>query len=1662
MKMNQSIQSPSRDPSAQRIASPASVRPTQKPSRGGFSARIIGTLLGAFALLLAAVPARSATLTYDFNNATLQGWHNRVWDPALNAGAGAWFDLVPNTTDTYPLVLQPPSGDDNVFGNNGTQVDPVGGNNDNHLNTLWLRSPQFTLDASGNLTAQMARGIAHGGAPANEASVSYIANGTTGWKGVALCRVSDGVFVLAKPRTGSEGDTMVTVTFTATELAPYVGVNCTLDLINSENGGWGWLSMDNVSLPGTLVQSAKLAVASPSVVVGSSSTVAVSIPTNFNATVAVTVYVTNRNPSVITINGSTAPVTTLTFAAGAAASQNLTVAGISLGYARITTGCASLLSDTAGITVLPASGLIGRWLSGAEDLLDKSGYTPAGTHDGVLSDGLTAAFTTDVPPGVTTGSALDLAASGGAVLISNSVLSAPGYRATFDEGTAQHLSVVFWAKGLLGNWSPFVSKYGEGSVGWQVRKRGDQPVGTFTLRGTAGEDDPYSGSTLIDDGAWHHFAATWDGVTGVRKLYVDGKLNNMVPHDVGPMGLAMASYLTLGGRTDANSSSPGNLFSGQFYDVQVFGVALSGSAVRNLFTLNTNAIVAYADSPVIDLGKTGQVSVSIPGRANAATAVTVLVTNTTPAMVSLAGAVGNVVTLTFPAGGVTSQVLTLTGLSEGQAQLACAATGLTAAAVTVPVYGPHLIGQWFAGTESYTNGSTFTPGGTHDGTEVGSVGTLTFTTDTPPSKPGKAAQFGGAVGLQIDNSSRFDAGYAPTFDDVISHQFSVSFWAKGLPGTWNPFLSKRGDESIGWQIRRGSGLTAAFTIRGTGSGNEDGVGSVAINDGLWHHFAAVWDGYTGTRKCYVDGNLDPNINLTSDYGPLMMAPNHHLILGAREGGQVPTPAYEGWLSGSLYDVRMYNYPLSTNEVKALAFIAALKLTPAQRSVEAPQTMTVNVSLPAGANQSQPVVVQVVNNTPAVISLTGAVGNIVTLTYPVGGSLTQPVSVVGITDGKAKLTATGGGFTAAVATFNVWRDPGSRLIGHWLSGAADLGETSGFRPAGTHDGVAIGANAIYLAFTGDVPAAAPPGAVSLDLNAGNVAVMITNSSTTELGYVETFDNQMANKFTLTYWAKGPTPPAEDWNAWVSKNGEDNGYQVRRSGNSNPVQPAFTIRGTLGADDPAAAAGVDGNWHHYAATWDGTTGIRTLYVDGTQVIYVSGDLGPFTLASSDHLTLGALDTGGFRRFFPCSMYDVRVYSYALSAQEVGVLFNPPATFTIAVAPSTIPAGETVPMAVTLPTGATATAPVTVYLTNNSPGVVTILGPTAITFPIGSLVQVVNLLTIGPGQINLTAGAAGVGAAGLTTVNNVVAPKLIGHWFNGAANLTDKSGYTPAGTHDGMVVGANPEALTFSSDVPAGFLGQSLDLTTNGNSGITVGVVVTNSATSDGAYLTTFDNGISSAFSVAFWAKGVPGTWNGFITKRGENGIGWQVRRGSGDTEAFTIRGTASGNSDGVGSVTITAGQWHHYAAVWDGITGIRKCYVDGVLDPSVNLTGDFAPLSPAPNQHVGIGTREQDNVGNFESWFAGKLYDVRIYNYPITPAEVASLLSGETKPALTIQRWTGNQVRISWPTSFTGYGIERSSTVSGGWGPSGLSVTVEGLENAAYAPATGSPQFFRLKK
>ncbi len=232
------------------------MNPENLPLGAAFKRRALG-LLTALAAFAGATPVIANTITYNFNDGTLQGWSNRVWDLAANGGSGGWVNLSPNVSAIPGSInggaLQPPSGENGMFSPANSAV-WVNGQTDNHLNTLWLSSPEFYLDGSGDLTAQLNHGIANAPDPASESAVPFAAVTGGGWKGVVLRRSSDGAFLLTKPRTGANGGEWRTVTFSAAELAPYVGVKCTVDLINSDRGGWGWIVMDNVSIPGNDIE----------------------------------------------------------------------------------------------------------------------------------------------------------------------------------------------------------------------------------------------------------------------------------------------------------------------------------------------------------------------------------------------------------------------------------------------------------------------------------------------------------------------------------------------------------------------------------------------------------------------------------------------------------------------------------------------------------------------------------------------------------------------------------------------------------------------------------------------------------------------------------------------------------------------------------------------------------------------------------------------------------------------------------------------------------------------------------------------------------------------------------------------------------------------------------------------------------------------------------------------------------------------------------------------------------------------------------------------------------------------------------------------------------------------------------------------------------------
>jgi len=215
-----------------------------------------------------------------------------------------------------------------------------------------------------------------------------------------------------------------------------------------------------------------------------------------------------------------------------------------------------------------------------------------------------------------------------------------------------------------------------------------------------------------------------------------------------------------------------------------------------------------------------------------------------------------------------------------------------------------------------------------------------------------------------------------------------------------------------------------------------------------------------------------------------------------------------------------------------------------------------------------------------------------------------------------------------------------------------------------------------------------------------------------------------------------------------------------------------------------------------------------------------------------------------------------------------------------------------------------------------------------------------------------------------------------------------------------------------------------------------------------------------SIAFWAKGFPDAGNPWIAKKGTD-FGYQVARSGSDNFAtFTQTGTPGADSPAGSMLNVNDKAWHHYAAVWDGVAGTRQLYVDGTLDPGINLTGDYGPSANiATFEYLVFGGRDLGGVASFTPCL---LNDVRIYRIALNQSEVLALLPASSTPTLNSRNVAGSGLRLAWPIANYGYKLQQSASLRGGWTDSGLPVAVEGNERAAYAPATGSAQFFRLVK
>jgi hypothetical protein len=559
-----------------------------------------------------------------------------------------------------------------------------------------------------------------------------------------------------------------------------------------------------------------------------------------------------------------------------------------------------------------------------------------------------------------------------------------------------------------------------------------------------------------------------------------------------------------------------------------------------------------------------------------------------------------------------------------------------------------LVGEWLPGTQTFADVSGFKPAGTHDA--FLKSGSTYWTNDVPPGALGTNSLYFVNGGLQVSNSATGDAGYKNTYDAAINSGITVMCWAKGWPGQWNPWVSKWGEGSNGWQLRRDAGTnTACWTTRNA-SGGGDMSATHFSNDGQWHHYAGTFDPVTGIKLLYVDGIL---VARGAGVGLINLGPGAHLMIGGRDANGT----FGNYFTGALYDVRIYDYPLAQEQVanvsKGLGVVAVK-----------------NVYYTPGANAG------FTNNGIAGLAPFtgyrwqfnngGGFANLSDGTYlgaTISGSGTVGMTVSGITAGNAglyQLLVTNAAGVMTNIIVNVTILP-TAMVGHWLSGPQTLTDSSGYAPANTHDAGVILSNAVSssVAWSSDVPAIAGGSSYSMLLT--NALLVVSNSAVTDAGYVNTFDGKINDAMTVMVWAKGYQA---GWNPWVSKYGENGLSWQLRINNGNPLLPDWTIRATGGTEDmTAASTSNDGNWHHYAGTYNKTTGDRSLYVDGVLAARQTGQ-GPYTLNLFSHLVIGGRDNGGntfnnsangFGNYMLGKIYDVRVYNYGLDQNSVRAIIG-----------------------------------------------------------------------------------------------------------------------------------------------------------------------------------------------------------------------------------------------------------------------------------------------------------------------------------------------------------------------------------------------------------------------
>ena len=694
-----------------------------------------------------------------------------------------------------------------------------------------------------------------------------------------------------------------------------------------------------------------------------------------------------------------------------------------------------------------------------------------------------------------------------------------------------------------------------------------------------------------------------------------------------------------------------------------------------------------------------------------------------------------------------------------------------------------------------------------------------------------------------------------------------------------------------------------------------------ITAGQFRHLACTWSGTT--LSLYIDGVLN-----ASAAQSLTPAPNTSPLFIGQFGGNSDR------LSGTLDELRIYNRALTGPEIQTDMNTPILLTPNTAPTITAIGNQVTNEDTPTGAiaftigdaetaatsltvtgSSSNPALVPLAN-----ISLGGAGANRLVTVTPAPNQSGVVTITLTVSDGQLSTPTS---FQLTVAAVN------------------DAPTISAIANQITSAGVAVGP----LAFTvGDIETA--PGSLTV-IGASNNPALVPAASIT-------FGGAGANRTVTVAPALGLTGQATIT------------ITVSDGTLSTPTSFQLTVQA---ANTPPSISPIA----NQVTNEDTPTGAIAFTVSDAETapgsLTVTANSSNLTLVPLANITVGGAGAN-------------RTVSITPAANQTGG-----ATITLTVSDGLL----TTPTSFLLTVAAVNDAPTISAIANQTTSVGVAVGP--LSFTVGDLETPAASLTVTGSSTNTTlvplANITFGGAGTTRTVTITPAPGQVG---TATITLTVSDAQLSTPTSFQLTVSAVPAGLRAAYAFSEGTGTTTADASGNLNTGtLTNGPVWTTQGRFGNAI--TFDgtNDFVAAPDSATLALGATGTIEAWVRLNALNRWNSVVAKGNANNDAVhnyaleitntnRVRcilgnGASLQQLDSTVTITITAGQFRHFACTWSGTT--LSLYIDGALNASAAQS-----LTPAPNTSpLFIG-----QFGGNSDRLSGTLDELRIYNRALTGPEI----------------------------------------------------------------------------